>query len=378
MAKKQCVIVDIGSASIVTLIGERGVNNSFKLLGKGEVSYDGFANGKFFDPQNVKNVIAMSISQAEMSSGIKVDEVYVGVPAEFCNIRCEECELQFGRSKKIRYQDFYALMELGAKKHPTYSVINNCVIYFTTDKGKRLINPLGVHTSSLAAKTCYVYAENNFLDFIGGIFNDIGISNVHYISSTLAEMLYLMSPSMRDKYAILVDIGYITTSVAVGQGDGLLFLNSFSLGGGHITGDLAQILKMPFTQAESLKRKVVLNWQASESDTYEVMGKDFITTYSAKAANEIVEARLEIIAKYINKCLERCKYELPEYLPVLLTGGGINYIKGARDFMSRKLGRKVQLVSPPVGEGNKPDFSAEIAMLDVAIRHAEDGLNILY
>ena len=63
---------------------------------------------------------------------------------------------------------------------------------------------------------------------------------------------------------------------------------------------------------------------------------------------------------------------------MLLTGGGINYIKGARDFMSRKLGRKVQLVSPPVGEGNKPDFSAEIAMLDVAIRHAEDGLNILY
>ena len=42
MAKKLTTIIDIGSFSVVTLAGERGVNGSFKVFGKGEVSYDGF------------------------------------------------------------------------------------------------------------------------------------------------------------------------------------------------------------------------------------------------------------------------------------------------------------------------------------------------
>ncbi len=378
MTKRQTVIIDIGSFSIVTLMGERGVNNSFKVVGKGEVNYDGFSNGKFFDPQSLKNVIAMSISQAEMSSGLRVQEVFVGVPAEFCNIRCSDQTLQFGKSKKVREQDIDQLMVMGAKKHPTYTIINSSVIYYTTDNNKRVIDPIGVSTSSLTGKISYAYAENNFIDFITQILSDIGIKEVHFIASNLAEMLYLVEPQARDRYAILVDIGYITTAVAVGQGDGLLFLNSFSLGGGHITGDLAQVLKMPFTQAESLKRKVVLNWQAADTDVYEVMGKEFVTTYSAKAANEIVEARLETIATYIAKCLDRCKYEFPDYLPVLVTGGGANYINGAKDVLSRKLGRKVQFVCPPLADGNRPDYSSEIAMLDAAIKVSEGLLNIIY
>ena len=81
MAKRQTTVIDIGSFSVVTLCGERGVNGSFKVLGKGEVSYDGFGNGKFFSPEDMKNVIAMSISNAEQSGGISITDallVYLG------------------------------------------------------------------------------------------------------------------------------------------------------------------------------------------------------------------------------------------------------------------------------------------------------------
>ena len=111
MAKKYTTIVDIGSSSIVTLIGERGINNSFKVLGKGEVSYDGFSNGKFFEPSNLKNVIAMSISNAEQTSGLKVTEVFIGVPGEFCNCVCKEVAVDFGRRRKIRDSDLFGLLE---------------------------------------------------------------------------------------------------------------------------------------------------------------------------------------------------------------------------------------------------------------------------
>lgn len=378
MAKKYTTIIDIGSSSIVTLIGERGINNSFKVLGKGEVSYDGFSNGKFFEPDTLKNVVAMSISNAEQSSGLKVSEVFVGVPGEFCNCICKDVAIDFGRRRKIRDADVFSLLEHGVKKHPTYSTINHSAIYYTLDDGKRVINPVGKTTTILSGKICYMLAENNFLDFMTNIFAEIGIKHLIFVSANLAEMIYLLDPAVRDRYALLIDIGYITTNVMVGQGDGLLFLNSFSLGGGHITGDLYQVLKIPFAQAESLKHKIVLNWQATENDTYEVMGKEFISTYSAKATNEITEARLDIIANYINKCLSRCEYEFPDYLPIYITGGGVSYIKGVKDFLARKLGRKVQIVTPGLAHSERPDLSSEISLLDLAISQTENDYNLIY
>lgn len=378
MAKKFTTIIDIGSSSIVTMIGERGVNHSFKVLGKGEVTYDGFSNGKFFDPDSLKNVIAMSISNAEQSSGLKVTEVFLGVPGEFCNCLCKDVSVDFSRKRKVKQSDLYALLEHGIKPHPTYSTINHSAVYYTLDDGKRVIDPIGKATRQLTGKICYVLAENNFLDFITNIFSEIGIKRVLYLSSNLAEMIYLLDPTIRDKYAILVDVGYISTNVMVGQGDGLLFLNSFSMGGGHITGDLFQVLNIPFAQAETLKHKVVLNWSATENDTYEIMGKEFISTHSAKATNEITEARLEIIASYIIKCLSRCEYEFPDYLPIYLTGGGVCYIKGVKDFLSRKLGRKVHILTPGLAHSERPDLSSEISVLNLAIQQTENDYNLIY
>lgn len=378
MIKKQTAIIDIGSSSIVTLIGERGVNNSFKILGKGEVSYDGFANGKFFDPDNLKKVIAMSISNAEQLSGLKVNDVFVGVPGEFCNCVCKNVSISLGRRKKIKQGDVFALFEKGVTKHPTYTTINHSAIYYTLEDGKRVIDPVGKVSTMLSGKICYMLAENNFLDFISNILADIGVKNTMFIAANLAEMIFLVEPEVRDRYALLVDVGYITTSVMVGQGDGLLFLNSFSMGGGHITGDLYQVLKIPFAQAETLKHKVVLNWQASENDIYEVMGKEFIATYSAKATNEITEARIEIIADYIQRCLDRCEYDFPEYLPIHITGGGICYLKGIKEFLARKLGRRIKIVSPGLAQSNRPDYSSEISLLDLAIAQTETDYSLIY
>jgi cell division protein FtsA len=267
---------------------------------------------------------------------------------------------------------------MGAKTHKAYTIINKSAVFYSLDNGKRVIDPIGKVSSQLSAKMCYCLAENNFLDYIDGILSDIGIKRATYISANLAEILYMLDPSLRDRYAILVDIGYITTSVMVAHGDGLLALYSFSLGGGHITGDLYEVLKIPFSQAEMLKHKIVLGWNATENDTYEVMGKEFISTYSAKATNEIAEARLEIIAEYINRCLDKCPYEFPDYLPVYITGGGVCYIKGAKDFLAKKLGRKVEFISPRLSQYDRPDYSSEIAMLDVAIEQTEYGYNLIY
>lgn len=375
MVKKEVAILDFGSSKITVLIAERGVNGTFNIKGTGEVEYAGFYEGEFLEPEKVSLAVGLAINNAETTARSRITKLYVGVPGEFTTVVCKESVINFPKKKKITDDDINQLFFVGNiyKKHPTHTVINNTPIYFTLDDNRRIIEPRGLQTTRLGGLVSYSLAETNFLDFVENMLQDLGIRSTQYISATLAESLFLFEPEIRDRYALLVDCGHITTSVMLVRGDGLLFQNSFSIGGGHITGDLSQCLKITFYQGESLKRKIVLSLLADDSDYYEVAGKDYMMPFSAKTANEIVTERIDVIVSYILKCFAKCEYDFPEYIPVYLTGGGLCYIKGVRDYLAKKLGRKVEVVSPPIPQLNRPHFSTSLGVLDIAL-DLENGL----
>ena len=378
--KKEAAILDIGSYKITVIVGERGVNNTFNIKGTGEVEYTGFMGGEFFEPEDVKKAIALAIANAEMGARTKIQHLYVGVPGEFCSVICRECNINFPKRKKITDQDINQLFYVGNiyRKHPTHTVINNTPIYFTLDDSRKIIEPRGLVSSRLGGYISYSLAENNFLDFIEGILEELGIKSAEYISSCLAESMYLFDAEIRDRYALLFDCGYLTSSVMLVRGDGLLYLRTFSVGGGHIMGDLAEELRISVSQAETLKRKVVLSIDASDNDYYEVTGKDYLMPISSKAANEIVANKIDLIAAMILKCLAKCEYEIPDYIPLYMTGGGLSYIRGARDYLSKKIGRRVELISPSLPNLNRPHFSSTFGLLDMALNENQTNLSTLF
>lgn len=46
--------------------------------------------------------------------------------------------------------------------------------------------------------------------------DEIGIESVEYVSSLLAETLFLFDEIKRDRYVLLLDVGYITSSIRAG------------------------------------------------------------------------------------------------------------------------------------------------------------------
>ena len=57
MAFKGVTVLDIGSSAITAIAGERGVNNTFAIKGQAVKHYEGFAEGNFFDEQDLERVI---------------------------------------------------------------------------------------------------------------------------------------------------------------------------------------------------------------------------------------------------------------------------------------------------------------------------------
>lgn len=370
--KESTAVIDIGSSTIVSLIGEHGVNDTFKILGKGEIAYAGFQNSEFLEPESLKYALAQSISNAEITSETKVTDVYIGVPGEFSTCVTKSINLSFPKIKKVTKFDIDNIFKTGNNfgNDPKYTVINNSVVYYEIDNMRRVIDPLGMKAKSITGMVSYVLAEKDFINFIKAIFKELKINILGFISAPLAECLYLFEPSVRDKYVLLVDVGYITTTVALARGNALLFLSSFSLGGGYITSDLSQCLKISFNEAERLKHKIVLGWNPKTTDTYEVEGDEIMQSYSAKATNEIVSDRVEMICDYVNKCLERCMYDLPDFLPIYFVGGGFNFIHGIKTILNKKLKRRIELVNSIYNRDIRPYDASEEGLLNMILNYS--------
>lgn len=362
-------VIDIGSSQLVTLVGRRGVNKTINIIGRGDFSYAGFQNGEFLEPESLKFAIANSISNAEMTSETKVTDIFIGVPGEFCRVVTKPITLNFPKAKRITNMDVESIFRSGNNfdDDPYYELINHSVIYYDIDNRTRVIDPVSMKAQKVTGQISYILASRYFTSMMRSIFGELKIEISGYICNMLAESLHLFEPSVRDKYAILVDCGYISTSVALSRGNGLLALNSFSLGGGYITSDLSQCLKISFSEAERLKHKVVLGWNPTSADTYEIGGEDNLHTYVAKATNEIVSDRIEMICDYVQKCIDNFIYDLPEFLPVYVTGGGFNFIRGVKNIISGKLKRRVELVTSKGLYARRPNDTSEESLLSITV-----------
>ena len=368
MASKYVSVLDFGSSKVSVMIAESGINNTFNIKGTGEVEYAGFYNGSFVEPEKLYEVVANCILKAETNSGLKVEKLHIGVPAEFTFVECKNSSIAF--NKKVRISDeeignFFAYASRDIK-HDNATIISRSPIYFLLDDSRKVIDPKGEVSTRLSGLVSFVLADNRFIETIDSIIKNMGLKEVEYVSSSLAESIYLIDPQVRDSGAILIDVGYLTTFVTHVKGDGLIAQNQFSVGGGHISADLCQVLQISFKEAENLKRKVVLSLAATDSDFYEVNVNGDVTPVSAKLANEIVSARLDMIVDLINKCLIRMKGNT--YLPIYITGGGVCLLKGGKDYVSKGVGENVEILSSKVPQLSKPTYSSVLGLLDLALK----------
>ena len=111
---------------------------------------------------------------------------------------------------------------------------------------------------------------------------------------------------------------------------------------------------------------MILTLKPTGLDYYEVYNSNEIEKISAKDANNIALARLDVIAENIQKCLDMFLIKPNEFAPIYLTGGGISYLKGIKHFLSEALGRKIEILTPCL-QYDLPDLSSVLCLLNAGI-----------
>ena len=362
MSNKKVAVLDIASDVITLVMQDSKFVDNYTFRASRE--YDGFYDGEFLDKEGIFKVISSLVSECEKATFTKVQEVLVGVPGEFTAVTCKEVALDFGTRRKVTEKDEELILSKGEPKGSTYTCITASAVYFELDDGSMVVSPSGQETQVLKALVSYITCENSFINLLDSVAEHFGL-RFNYTSSVHAELLCVCPDNLRDEGVILADVGYTTTSVAYGCGDGILHSLSFSLGSGHVAADLLEILGVPYEHAYALIDRINLNIAPREEDVYCVSVGSEIAYYSVKEVNEIASYRITNIAEMILKAIKQSRYPVADDNMLLLTGSGIAHIPGAKEIVAKIVGRKVEILTPDIMQLSKPKYSQMVGLLVV-------------
>ncbi|MDR2046550.1 MAG: hypothetical protein LBP79_01365 [Clostridiales bacterium] len=360
----EVAVLDIGSGKIRAAVAEKNSRVSIIPRGIGEADYAGYSDGQWLEPEKLKSAALAVVEKAEALSGCKIKKIFVGMPAEFMYSVCKEVALVFDKARKISSGEMSELLKRGDKfdNEDKYFTINCSPVYFLLGDNKRIIEPRGLVSDTIKALVSYIRCDRAAAEKIRGAFEGTGI-RVEFVSAVLAETLYLFEPQERDRYVLFADIGYISSSLAILRGDGILHLSSFSLGGAHISADISELFGIPFAEAERIKDEVGLD---GLDETVRIkLGSSSDGEISGKDLSVVIRDRLCDFADAIKLCIKKSFYDCPLHITLFLTGGGISSLKGAKEFLSEIIGRNIEIIAPNVPKYDKPYYSSLFGLVNI-------------
>ena len=365
---KDTVVLEVGTSKLSAIIGNVNASGVYEIKSIYKKEYAGFMNGEWLEEEKLDDAVFDVLQNAMNQAGLKsIKKIFIGVPSEFSSVYVKEVTTIFEKSKLITNGDIEALFNKGDNfKDREFSTINRSPIYYKLYDNKRIQNVVGLESNVLTGLLSYVLCKRSFVDVFERMLNGYGVKQVEFISESLASIVGLFEPEQRDNFVVLLDVGYLTSSVALCRGDGLLHLASFSVGGANIAADISDYLAIPYQKAVEIKEGLDLNLVPTLNDFYKVKyrGESYRVAYHD--IHELVYDRLDIICTYLKKAIDICEYDFPQYLPIYMVGGGISYLRGAKEYISRQIGRPINIVGPKVPNYEKPEYASLMGLLNVA------------
>lgn len=371
MLKKCVAILDIGSSKVSALVGQRGVNNTLVIKSETSCEYVGFSEGEFFDVKQLAKAIENCVNHLKETLSTSINEVTVGVPGAFIRLENRKYKIVFNKPKKIKETDIETLLNAGQMLVETnkYKVISRSDIYFGLDGGIRVFNPVGAKSSMLGGYLNYALLEDYFSVTIRSILAKLKINKVNFVFDGLAESRFLLDRQTRESACLLIDCGYITSTASLILGNGIIAKHSEDFGGGIFSYHIFKECETSSHDvAESIKRMVNLTIKDAENLNYKVENKNGgIEEYPVEKVNDIIIENLDEYLENVASFLMENSKKIKNSPKVFLTGGGLCYIRGAREYVQAKLGLPVETVKPRTPLYGAAEESSAFAVLDYAL-----------
>src|SRR5215468_1040311 len=217
-AHKYIAALDIGTTEVRLIAGETSEGGKMEIIGIGRADSRGVRKGVVVNIEATVEAIKRAVEDAEMMSGLPIDQVYVGLSgAQLQGINSRGVIAISRRNREINEEDVFRVMEQArAVSVPTdREIIDVLPQEFTVDGQDGIGNPIGFLGMRLEAcvhvMSSPITARQNVITSVnraGIMVSDTVVNHVSGSESTL-------SPDEKEYGAAVIDIGADVTNLTI-------------------------------------------------------------------------------------------------------------------------------------------------------------------
>ena len=228
-----------------------------RLLGYADAPSNGWVRGRVADPDAVSDSIQKAIDNAERRAQLLVDTATVGIGGSTISSGNSRGLYEFGRPREIEGRDLHYAVQLSTEVQLEHDrlLLQAAPQDFTVDGRAGLRSPQRMIGSRLEAHTHIITTSAQEHDTLVDVVNRAHLNVEETLFEGMAAAYAAVLASERQRGVAVADIGAHSTELVIYAGDALVWSSSIPVGGDHFTRDIAAKFRIPFDDAELMKRE---------------------------------------------------------------------------------------------------------------------------
>lgn len=378
-------VLDIGSTKVVCMIARLtpraesqvlpGRTHNIEIIGIGHQRSRGVKSGVVADLDAAESVVRLAVDAAERMAGLTVDSLIVNVSAGRLASDVYTASIDLG-GQEVEAADLKKVLVAASQRslRQDRAILHSLPTGFSLDGERGIRDPLAMYGDNLGVDMHVVTAERATLKNLELCINRAHLSVEGIVATPYASGLAALVDDEVELGCAAIDMGGGTTTISVFAEGKLVHTDAISLGGHHVTTDLARGLSTRIEDAERMKvvHGSALANGADERDVISVPpigedDRDQPTQVPRSLVTRIVSARIEETLELIRDRIQKSGFSPIVGKRVVLTGGA-SQLTGLSETARRILARNVRIGRPMGVSGlpqaaKGPAFSTAVGLM---------------
>jgi cell division protein FtsA len=290
--------LDIGSTKVTVVIGSPNEQNEIEVVGVGTAPNTGIKQGVVVNIEATSESISKAREEAELMSGVKIQEVWVGVSGS--HIKSFDSKGMVAiKNKEVTTQDVQRVIDAAkAVAVPTdRNVLHILPREFKVDAQDGILDPIGMSGIRLEANVHIVTGGSAAIANNLKCIEKAGLKVAGLVLDQLAASISVLSEDEKSLGVCVVDMGGGSCGMIYFVNGSVAGTSVVPVGGAHFTHDIAVGLRTPQIAAEDLKKKFgcAMASLVGEEEVMEVegVGGRKPRTVLRREIAEVIEPRAE-------------------------------------------------------------------------------------
>ena len=383
--------IDIGSDHVRTVLArgpealsgtEEGMEIEVLAVGQAE-SRNSVQHGEVVRLGGVTEAVRQAVEEVEQTAGVEVGSAFVSVGSRTRrSINSSGAISILTPDHRIAESDVYRAVMAAVPRdggtawlRPPYELLHALPQEFWVDDLDSTENPTGWTGEKIESHVHLVSCPRDTLHRIEEAVNGAGIRIERLVAAPLAAGHAVLTGEERQDGVVLLDVGAMTTEIAVFRQGAMRHSDLMPSGGRAYTRDLALGLKTSHAHAEQAKRRygVALVEKVPEDDYFEIQvsGGGYPKQWRRRLLADVLQRRAESDLTRIRDQLGRVLREIPGAM--VITGGGAN-LDGLSDVARLVFGAYAESRGPQDLTGRRdlatrPDFACAMGLCRYGLLH---------